>query len=115
MVGLADACKGADWLITGEGRSDTQTLLGKTPFAAAQIARQHGNAALKATLISGGVDATALAVLNKQLQWRLLLHRPRPDGARSGRHPGAGTAGQRGGTDCPCRHAARGLKLASFH
>ena len=65
MVGLADACKGADWLITGEGRSDTQTLLGKTPFAAAQIARQHGNAALKATLISGGVDATALAVLNE--------------------------------------------------
>ncbi len=65
LTGLADACKGADWLITGEGRSDAQTLLGKTPFAAAQIAREHGNAGLKATLLSGGVDATALAALNE--------------------------------------------------
>ena len=64
LIGLADACKGADWLITGEGRSDAQTLLGKTPFAAAHIAREHGNKTLKATLISGGVDATALAELN---------------------------------------------------
>lgn len=65
LTGLADACKGADWLITGEGRSDAQTLLGKTPFAAAQIAREYGNAGLKATLLSGGVDATALAALNE--------------------------------------------------
>ena len=64
LIGLAEACKGADWLITGEGRSDAQTLLGKTPFAAAQIAREHGHKALKATLISGGVDATSLAELN---------------------------------------------------
>jgi glycerate kinase len=65
LVGLADACKGADWLITGEGRSDAQTLLGKTPFAAANIARAHGNPHLKATLISGGVDPAALGVLNE--------------------------------------------------
>ncbi len=64
LIGLAEACKGADWLITGEGRSDAQTLLGKTPFAAAQIAREYGNKALKATLVSGGVDATALTELN---------------------------------------------------
>ncbi|HPG61372.1 MAG TPA: glycerate kinase, partial [Casimicrobium sp.] len=64
LIGLAEACKEADWLITGEGRSDAQTLLGKTPFAAAKIAREHGNKTLKATLISGGVDATALAELN---------------------------------------------------
>jgi glycerate kinase len=64
LTGLADACKNADWLITGEGRTDAQTLLGKTPFAAAQIAREHGNAGLKATLISGGVDAGSLAALN---------------------------------------------------
>jgi glycerate kinase len=64
LIGLAEACKGADWLITGEGRSDAQTLLGKTPFAAAKIAREHGNKTLKATLISGGVDGTALAELN---------------------------------------------------
>ena len=64
LTGLASACKNADWLITGEGRTDAQTLLGKTPFAAAQIAREHGNPGLKATLISGGVDAGSLAALN---------------------------------------------------
>ena len=64
LIGLAEACKGADWIITGEGRSDAQTLLGKTPFAAAKIARERGNKTLKATLISGGVDGTALAELN---------------------------------------------------
>ena len=64
LTGLAAACKNADWLITGEGRTDAQTLLGKTPFAAAQIAREHGNAGLKATLISGGVDAGSLGLLN---------------------------------------------------
>ncbi len=64
LTGLAAACKNADWLITGEGRSDAQTLLGKTPFAAAHIACEHGNPGLKATLISGGVDAGSLAALN---------------------------------------------------
>ena len=64
LTGLAAACKNADWLITGEGRTDAQTLLGKTPFAAARIAREHGNPGLKATLISGGVDAGSLAALN---------------------------------------------------
>ncbi len=64
LIGLADACKNADWLITGEGRTDAQTLLGKTPFAAAQIAREHGNLGLKATLISGGVDPASLQALN---------------------------------------------------
>ena len=64
LTGLAEACKNADWLITGEGRSDAQTLLGKTPFAAAQIARDNGNPGLKATLISGGVDSASLEALN---------------------------------------------------
>ena len=64
LIGLADACKNADWLITGEGRTDAQTLLGKTPFAAAQIARANGNLDLKATLISGGVDPASLETLN---------------------------------------------------
>ena len=64
LIGLADACKNADWLITGEGRTDAQTLLGKTPFAAAQIARANGNLDLKATLISGGVDSASLEALN---------------------------------------------------
>ncbi len=65
LSGLAEACEGADWLITGEGRSDAQTLLGKTPFAAAKIAREHGNKHLQATLLSGGVDPAALSKLSK--------------------------------------------------
>ncbi|WP_447791102.1 glycerate kinase [Pseudomonas farris] len=42
LVGLAEAVKGADLVITGEGRFDAQTLRGKTPFGVARIARQHG-------------------------------------------------------------------------
>ncbi|VVN26816.1 Glycerate 2-kinase [Pseudomonas fluorescens] len=42
LVGLADAVKNADLVITGEGRFDAQTLRGKTPFGVARIAKQHG-------------------------------------------------------------------------
>ncbi|MEO6679065.1 MAG: glycerate kinase [Pseudomonas sp.] len=42
LVGLAEAVKDADLVITGEGRFDAQTLRGKTPFGVARIARQHG-------------------------------------------------------------------------
>ena len=42
LVGLADAVKGADWVITGEGRFDAQTLRGKTPFGVARIAQAQG-------------------------------------------------------------------------
>ncbi|KAA0967931.1 glycerate kinase [Pseudomonas sp. ANT_H12B] len=41
LVGLADAVKGADLVITGEGRFDAQTLRGKTPFGVARIAQQQ--------------------------------------------------------------------------
>lgn len=41
LVGLDDAVKGADLVITGEGRFDAQTLRGKTPLGVARIARQH--------------------------------------------------------------------------
>ncbi|MBU6493695.1 MAG: glycerate kinase [Burkholderiales bacterium] len=60
-IGLADALLGADWLITGEGRSDVQTLSGKTPMVAAQFAQRAG---VPATLLSGAVDRNALASLN---------------------------------------------------
>ncbi|MCF5667326.1 glycerate kinase [Pseudomonas marginalis] len=41
LVGLDEAVRGADLVITGEGRFDAQTLRGKTPFGVARIARQH--------------------------------------------------------------------------
>jgi glycerate kinase len=41
LVGLGEAVKGADLVITGEGRFDAQTLRGKTPFGVARIAREN--------------------------------------------------------------------------
>ncbi|MFJ4494396.1 glycerate kinase [Pseudomonas atacamensis] len=41
LVGLEEAVKDADLVITGEGRFDAQTLRGKTPFGVARIAKQH--------------------------------------------------------------------------
>ena len=57
QIGLDAALDGADWLITGEGRSDIQTLHGKAPFIACAHARAVG---VPATLLSGGVDSSAL-------------------------------------------------------
>lgn len=41
LVGLEQAVRGADLVITGEGRFDAQTLRGKTPFGVTRIAQQH--------------------------------------------------------------------------
>ena len=57
QIGLDAALEGADWLITGEGRSDIQTLHGKAPFIACAHARAVG---VPATLLSGAVDSVAL-------------------------------------------------------
>lgn len=59
-IGLDQALVGADWLITGEGRSDAQTLHGKAPFIAAQRARSAGVAS---SLLSGSIDSKALPAL----------------------------------------------------
>jgi glycerate kinase len=42
-----------DWIITGEGRTDSQTLLGKGPAIVAQLARDAG---VPVILLSGAVD-----------------------------------------------------------
>jgi glycerate 2-kinase len=60
LAGLDAALDGADWLITGEGRSDLQTLLGKTPWVVAQRAAAKD---VPATLLSGGIDSGALPQL----------------------------------------------------
>jgi glycerate kinase len=62
LLGLDAALEGADWLITGEGRSDRQTLLGKAPFIAARHAAAKG---VPATLVSGAVDRDALPELGR--------------------------------------------------
>jgi glycerate kinase len=42
-----------DWIITGEGRSDRQTLLGKGPALVARLARDAG---VPVTLLSGAIE-----------------------------------------------------------
>jgi len=62
LIGLDAALTGADWAITGEGRSDAQTLLRKAPFVVAEHAR---TLAVPVSLISGAIDADALPELGK--------------------------------------------------
>ncbi len=61
-LGVNTTLAGAHWAITGEGRSDTQTLHGKAPFVVSRRARQHGVAT---TLLSGAVDAKSLQALGR--------------------------------------------------
>ncbi|MGE5027411.1 MAG: glycerate kinase [Betaproteobacteria bacterium] len=60
LIGLDAALAGVDWAITGEGRSDAQTLQGKAPWVVAQHAHRVG---VPVTLIAGGIDAAATNAL----------------------------------------------------
>jgi len=62
LIGLDAALAGADWAITGEGRSDAQTLLRKAPFVVAEHARAR---AVPVTLISGAIDPAAMPELGQ--------------------------------------------------
>jgi glycerate 2-kinase len=62
LIGLDDALHGAEWSVTGEGRTDTQTLLGKTPLV---VARRGAVLGVPTTLISGGIDRAALPELSR--------------------------------------------------
>jgi glycerate kinase len=61
-IGLDTALEGAHWLITGEGRSDVQTLHGKAPFVACKHARALS---VEASLLSGAIDPAALPRLSE--------------------------------------------------
>lgn len=53
-IGLAKAVAEADWVLTGEGRSDSQTLSGKAPACVAALARSAG---VPVSLLSGAIIA----------------------------------------------------------
>lgn len=42
VTGFGDAARGADWVVTGEGRFDAQSLQGKVVTGMVNVARQHG-------------------------------------------------------------------------
>ena len=62
LVGLDAALASADWAITGEGRSDAQTLLAKGPSVVAARARVKR---VPVSLLSGAIDAASLRALNE--------------------------------------------------
>jgi glycerate kinase len=62
LIGLDAALDGADWAITGEGKSDGQTALGKTPLI---VARRAAARQIPVTLISGSIDRTSLPELGR--------------------------------------------------
>lgn len=58
-VGLAQHVAEADWVITGEGRIDGQTIFGKTPMGVATLAKQYGKPVIA---IAGGYGDDAYLV-----------------------------------------------------
>lgn len=62
-----------DWLITGEGCSDRQTLQGKAPWVVAQMAHNKG---VPVTLLSGAIVPEDLADLTKAFQGECLSLTP---------------------------------------
>ena len=60
-LGLGEALREADWMITGEGRSDLQSLRGKAPMIACRYAHEAG---VPITLLSGAIGPEALPALS---------------------------------------------------
>jgi glycerate 2-kinase len=65
LVHLPEALTTATWLITGEGKSDRQTLKGKVPYRAAKLA--HKAQVKQITLLSGIIAVDDVKQLKKQL------------------------------------------------
>ncbi len=60
-IGLEALVAEADWVVTGEGRMDMQTLSGKGPHGVAQLAARHGK---PVGAICGAIVPEARAALN---------------------------------------------------
>ncbi|MHC9297262.1 glycerate kinase, partial [Mycobacterium sp. LTG2003] len=60
-VGLKKSVAGADWVFTGEGSVDAQTMLGKTPFGVAEVA---GRAGARVVIFAGRVGDDAGVLLD---------------------------------------------------
>jgi len=59
-VGLERAVSDAEWVFTGEGSVDAQTVMGKTPFGVAQVAKRAG---ARVVIFAGRVAADASVLL----------------------------------------------------
>jgi glycerate kinase len=59
-VGLEKSVRGADWVFTGEGSVDAQTVMGKTPFGVTQVATRAG---ARVVIFAGRVAPDASVLL----------------------------------------------------
>jgi glycerate 2-kinase len=75
LLGLPQRLQDADWLITGEGCSDRQTLAGKAPWIAAQMAHTQS---IPVTLLSGTIVQADLSLLQSNFQGRCFSLAPGP-------------------------------------
>jgi glycerate kinase len=60
-VGMEKSIQGVDFVVTGEGKLDGQTSMGKAPLGVAQLARKHG---IPVLALAGGITKET-AALNK--------------------------------------------------
>lgn len=72
-VGLEEKVRGADFVLTGEGQSDFQTLFGKVPYYVAQVAAKHG---AKAILVSGGLGRGVDSLYDHFVSLHSIVTRP---------------------------------------
>ena len=73
-TGFGALVQGADLVITGEGRTDVQTAMGKAPVGVAEVARRHG---VPVICLSGGLGDGADEVLDHGID-ALLATVPQP-------------------------------------
>ena len=64
-VQLGRALRGADWVFTGEGSVDAQTVMGKTPFGVAQLAVREG---ARVVIFAGRVASDASVLLDHGIE-----------------------------------------------
>ncbi len=69
-IGLESAVQKADWVITGEGSMDLQTLSGKGPHGVAKLAQAHGK---PIAAIAGTIPANDRSAIQKEFRELLAL------------------------------------------
>ncbi|HZJ75522.1 MAG TPA: glycerate kinase [Clostridia bacterium] len=75
LVGLEEKIKKCDIVITGEGKTDSSTLLGKLPVGVAHLSKKHGKPCI---LLSGDIDCSHDLLYDAGFSQ---IHKARPTGA----------------------------------
>jgi glycerate 2-kinase len=85
VIGLEEAIEGADFVITGEGQSDEQTLYGKAPGYVASLANKHGvPTVLLSGSLAGNLDSLrerfsgCFSIVNKPLSLTQCMEQAKP-------------------------------------